>query len=248
MFQINIEKREVLGIPFLFIQPTKKKIQGTILHYYGWNSEMNNSIPFCSRIAEAGYQIIVPELPNHGARIKKDNNNAELICQWNTIFESIDESLELINLIVEYPTVIKENFYIQGYSMGGYIASVLFTKFPFIKGLIAVNSCLAWQKNEELLAKFSTRTVLKENQKLLNLISLNDPINLISKMVPRSILIFHGQSDFIIPVYSQRYFYKTVLDDYSIHSKQITYIESPNSGHQINLDITDRIIEWLQSN
>jgi len=116
------------GKPFLFL--------------HGWGSNSDRWIPVAEKIAESGYNVIVPDLPGFG---KSD----ALLIPWNTnkYIDFIERFIKELNL---------GEYYLLGHSFGGALASKMAVKHnQDVKKLFLVSAaCVRKKTTGKKFSKF----------------------------------------------------------------------------------------------
>lgn len=183
-------------IRFKRIQAVGRQINKTIIMYHGWGSTIDSQIVLGERFARLGFDIIIPEIMYHDTRQQLDNYFKKDIMQhyfWKTIFESVDEGLNLLRLV----GLSKENTILFGSSMGGFIASGLYASYPGFAGLISINSSGSFILSEMIFRERDSRPPLNEEE--IEKFKFYDPIN--KKIISKSpILLLHGEKDLVVPI------------------------------------------------
>lgn len=82
---IEIETRQLAGIPVLHAVPAGKRECSLpcIIFYHGFTSSSTVYSYFAVALAQAGFRVVMPDAPDHGARFKSDAGaNAPLLAYF----------------------------------------------------------------------------------------------------------------------------------------------------------------------
>lgn len=244
---ILMERDEIGGIPCLIIRQRKKEGPfPTVLYYHGWGSNKENQIFKGSVIASCGYQVVIPDSIYHGERDPITHNAGGIIEKyfWEVVINSVEESKILIDNIVENYKTDRSRIGVMGHSMGGFIASGIFTANAIIKCLVNYNGACAWIKADELFRKTHNQPPTTEDD-VLRLSKFDLTIN-ISRLKLRPILLVHGDSDTSVPIESQEIFYKDVAPLYKENPEQLRFSKYQKLDHYITLGMLEEGILWLK--
>jgi predicted esterase len=227
-------------VRYKYIQAEGRQINKTIIMYHGWGSTIDSQIVLGEKLAQLGFDIIIPEIMYHDTRQPLDDHFQTDVMQhyfWKTIFESIDEGLMLLKLV----GLAKENTILFGSSMGGFIASGLYTSYLGFAGLISINSSGSFILSETIFRERDSRPSLNEEE--IKKFKFYDPIN--KKIISKSpILLLHGEKDLVVPIEGQNDFYKHLLK--ANENVSINFQLFKDVNHTITNTMVGNMINWLK--
>lgn len=240
---ISTTREEANGIPFLKFRP--KGYEGalpTVIFYHGWHSSKEFIRFNAMTIATFGYQIIVPDALHHGERDVIDYDNPGTIEKylWKIILQSIRESRQFIDTIVNHHEADATRLGIMGSSMGAITAGGILVENPDVKCLIGLNGTFAWQ--EAIKRKYMPEPSEVDKE----LIRCYDPLNNRDKIKEKAVLILHGVGDTSVPIETQRLFYNEVRPLYIKKPSNIQLIEVSNINHKITMGMMEDAVTWLK--
>lgn len=242
---VKVTKEEVNKIPFLKFKP--KGYEGllpTIVYYHGWHSSKEFKRFEALAIASHGYQVVVPDALFHGERDAIDHDNPENLEKylWDIVLQSVEESREFIEGIIDNHNCDPSRIGIMGSSMGAITAGGVFPYNSNIKCLIGFSGSFAWTESIKM------GQLPGENEENKRKIELYDPMNNKDKINNRSILILHGLEDSSLPIDGQRVFLNEMKPLYNKNLDSLQFIEVPNVNHYITTEMLERSIIWLKEN
>lgn len=245
---VDIERIEVDNIPCLRFRP--KGLEGsmpTVLYYHGWHSSKEFQRFKGMTIASFGYQVIAPDAIYHGEREPIDYDAPGMLEKyfWEIVLQTVDESDDILNTVIDDHQADPDRIGIMGSSMGGFIASGIFVKHPELRCLVNFNGSCAYLKAVEVERKMKVSELSTSDfEKIQHLIEY-DPMEYIDHLKGRPILMLHGDSDSSVPIEIQRFFYEKLSPLYE-ESDKIKLIEAPKMDHYISVGMLEKGVEWLK--
>jgi uncharacterized protein len=240
---VTITKENIDGIPSLKFRP--KGYNGllpTVILYHGWHSSKDFMRFKSLIIATNGYQVIVPDALYHGDRdpIDYDDPQSEKRYLWKIILQSVEESKEFIQTIINEHQADPMRIGITGSSMGTITAGGVFIANPNVKCLVGMNGAFSWQ---ELIEKNCLEPSDPADK---DLIEYYDPMNNGDKLNNRPILILHGIEDTSVSIESQRLFFNKMLPLYSDNLEKFQFEETSGIDHKITVGMIQETVTWFK--
>lgn len=244
---IKEEKAYVENIPIIILTP--EKVDGdlsTIVLYHGWSSSKETQRIRGFMLASIGYRVVLPDSINHGERnpftdYSKDKGD-EL---WLTALNSIEEWPTLIKGLAEEHGVNKEKIGVIGNSMGGIIASGIYTHNDYIKALVVLNGTMAWENTNKMVIDDINITMTDKLKNIESKVEAKDPMGNLELLKDRPILLLHGDADSSVSILSQRLFYESILPKYKEKDK-IQFIEYPGLNHYVTTNMMEEAIMFFK--
>lgn len=150
---IKEEKTYIKDIPVIVMEPKNiKRDIGTIVLYHGWSSSKETQRIRGLILSAVGYRVVIPDSINHGERNPLTDygvDKADVL--WITALNSIDEWPILIEGLVHKYNINKDKIGLIGNSMGGIIASGIYTYNSNIKALVVLNGTMAWENTNKIV-------------------------------------------------------------------------------------------------
>ncbi|MFP7478321.1 alpha/beta hydrolase [Terribacillus saccharophilus] len=223
-------------LPYHFFPGTDTKAPILVI-YHGWAGSTAGYYELAEELQEQGYTVVLPDIVHHDSRGTVDDyfdNSTRQQLFWGTVFQTIDEFV----LLVEDLKIEKENILLIGSSMGGFIASGIFAKYPGMQGLVNVNGSGAFAVSDEFFRRTDGRGELSGEERAK--IELYDPIRYTYSGKP--VLLMHGDSDQTIDSYGQFVYYA------HCSSPEVTFDIYNEVDHQFTEDMVNGLKSWLNEN
>ena len=176
---IEIETRLLSEHEIIHAFPAGKGEQPlpTVVFYHGFLSSKLVYSYFAVALAQAGFRVVMPDAPNHGARFTGDEQ-ARLGLFWQTLHGNLVEG---------------ERLAVAGASMGGMTALGLMARHPEVTSV----ACLMGSGYFMSLAK--TLFPPQAPQEIEALLSEWDVSHALSQLADRPLLLWHGDADDVVP-------------------------------------------------
>ena len=141
---IEIERRELAGIPCLTLRDARGAEAPVIIHYHGWTGSKGAvETPDQSQVklASAGFLLVAPDCYEHGERatdawFRAQFNGWAFICQ--AMDETRKEAPSLLEAVMDLPFSSSRNPQVTGGSMGGLIAQMVFAENKDFASMVSV--------------------------------------------------------------------------------------------------------------
>ena len=141
---LEIERRELAGIPCLTLRDTRLEQAPVIIRYHGWTGDKGSAEApdiTLAQLASAGFLVVVPDCYEHGER-QSDAWFRVQFNGWAFICEAMDrtrqEAPDLFEAVMALPFSSGERPQVAGGSMGGVIAQMVFAENPAFASMVSV--------------------------------------------------------------------------------------------------------------
>lgn len=244
---IKEEKVYIEDIPVIVMEPKEAKEDiATIVLYHGWSSSKETQRIRGFILSSVGYRVVIPDSINHGERDAFTHYGSEKREElWTTALSSIDEWPVLFRGLVDKYNINKDNIGIIGNSMGGIIASGIYTHNDYIKALVVLNGTMAWENTNNIVKDDVNITMTEKLKGIENRIEKKDPIKNINLLVNRPILLLHGDADDSVSIESQRLFYNHIGPKYD-EKEKIKLMEYPRLNHYVTTNMMEEAILFFK--
>lgn len=243
-----IEKKIHIGeIPGLLFRPKEAKGQlPSILFYHGWGSNKENQRIRGFLLASIGYQVLLPDAIYHGQRGGGKEPDLEDAVKhfWETIFKNVEESKIIIDSLVKDYQADPERIGVSGNSMGGFTAAGIFAHNPDIKALVVLNGSCNWEDSNQVFKENFEIEDLEAYGAVEDRIGQMDPMNNLERLVNRPVLLLHGEDDVLVPMESQRLFYKKAKPLYE-DQKNLAFVHYPYLNHYVTTNMMEEAMAWF---
>lgn len=131
---IEIETRQLAGIPVLHAVPAGKRECSLpcIIFYHGFTSSSLVYSYFAVALAQAGFRVVMPDAPDHGARFNGDAQE-RMFRFWHILQQNMQEFTTLRAALVAENWLSDERLAVAGASMGGMTALGIMARHPEVK-------------------------------------------------------------------------------------------------------------------
>lgn len=128
---IEIETRQLSEHEIIHAFPAGKGEQPlpTVVFYHGFLSSKLVYSYFAVALAQAGFRVVMPDAPNHGARFTGDEQ-ARLGLFWQTLHGNLTEFAGLRDALLQAGLVEGKRLAVAGASMGGMTALGIMARHP----------------------------------------------------------------------------------------------------------------------
>lgn len=245
-YNISEEKIYIGDIPLIVLTPQgiDSDIE-TIVLYHGWSSMKETQRMRGFILASVGYRVVLPDAINHGERTPLSDyglHNADKL--WDTVFQSIEEWDTLLEGLEKKHGINTDKVGLIGNSMGGIIASGIYSRNNYIKSLVVLNGTMAWENSNKIIKEALNIEMTEELRIIEEKIKEIDPIKNTHLLVNRPILILHGDCDTTLSVESERLFYENINEKYSDKDK-IKLVEYPGLNHAVTTNMMEDSIVFF---
>jgi len=198
----STRKRKIGHIPALEVtlKSYRNSLLPLIVYYHGWQINKELMLTQGRKLAERGFRVVLPDAANHGERKQPISSIPSL-----TFFNSIHTNLFEFSFIIDYfqkRRLADNRIGVGGVSMGGMTTCALLTHNPNIQAAACVMGTpklLAYRERIEIHAGASNRFLPGDYQDLTSWIPKYDLSLQPEKLANRSLFIWHGQRDWIVP-------------------------------------------------
>ena len=194
---IELETRRLGNHDILHAFPAGKREQPlpAVLFYHGFTSSKLVYSYFAVALAQAGFRVVMPDAPDHGARFAGDEE-ARLGQFWQILHGNLVEFAALRDALHQAGLVADSRLAVAGASMGGMTALGIMTRHPEVKSV----ACLMGSGYFTSLAKtlFPPREQDDVNAVLAPLAEW-EVTHALPKLADRPLFLWHGEADDVVP-------------------------------------------------
>jgi Dipeptidyl aminopeptidases/acylaminoacyl-peptidases len=167
----------------------------TVVFYHGFTSSKLVYSYFAVALAQAGFRVVMPDAPDHGARFAGDEE-ARLGQFWQILHGNLVEFAALRDALHQAGLVADSRLAVAGASMGGMTALGIMTRHPEVKSV----ACLMGSGYFTSLAKtlFPPREQDDVNAVLAPLAEW-EVTHALPKLADRPLFLWHGEADDVVP-------------------------------------------------
>jgi uncharacterized protein len=248
---ILVEKIEVEGIPSLHIVDEKKASNQLpfVIFVHGFTSAKENNLHYAYLLAERGMRVVLPEALFHGERQREFPANELPFHFWEIVLTTIKE----LNIIKEYfeakDLIDIKNIGVAGTSMGGIITLGALTQYKWIHSAVSLMGLPYYEKFARYQIEEMTKQGVKlpitdeELDQLMNQLKEYDLSLQTEKLEKRSLLLWHGKLDQVVPYKYSLQFY----DEIKNKKNEVQFISDEKAGHQVSREGLMKTVDWFET-
>lgn len=200
---IEIETRQLAGIPVLHAVPAGKRACSLpcIIFYHGFTSSSLVYSYFAVALAQAGFRVVMPDAPDHGARFKGDAQG-RIYRFWHILQQNMQEFSTLRAALVAENWMSDERLAVGGASMGGMTALGIMARHPEVKCVASLMGSGYFTRLAQTL--FPPLLVQTPEQQaafdaLIAPLAEWEVTHQLPHLADRPLLLWHGQEDDVVP-------------------------------------------------
>lgn len=200
---IEIETRQLAGIPALHAFPTGKRDLSLpcIIFYHGFTSSSLVYSYFAVALAQAGFRVVMPDAPEHGARFNEDAQG-RMYRFWQILQQNMQEFTALRAALVAENWLTDERLAIGGASMGAMTALGIMVRHPEVKCAASLmGSGYFTRLAHSLFPPVSVQTPKQQEDfdTIIAPLAEWDVTHQLNRLAERPLLLWHGQDDDVVP-------------------------------------------------
>jgi fermentation-respiration switch protein FrsA (DUF1100 family) len=205
---IELELRHFAGIETLHAFPTGNALQPlpTIIFYHGFTSSKLVYSYFAVALAQAGFRVVMPDAPEHGARFDGDEPR-RLRRFWQILQGSFTEFSSLRDALYRADLVDGNRLAVGGASMGGMTALGIMTQFPDVRSV----ACLMGSGYFSTLSRalfppldMTSPGQAADLEALIAPLAKWDVTAQLARLANRPLFLWHGEEDDVVPAAETR--------------------------------------------
>ncbi|BDS23782.1 TPA: esterase [Enterobacter asburiae] len=191
---IEIEIRHLGDHEILHAMPAGKRDKPlpVVVFYHGFTSSKLVYSYFAVALAQAGFRVVMPDAPDHGARFT-GNEQARLGQFWQILHGSLTEFAGLRDALYGAGLVADNRLAVAGASMGGMTALGIMTHHPEVKSV----ACLMGSGYFTSLAK--TLFPPQDLTEMTATLAEWEVTRALPRVADRPLLLWHGDADDVVP-------------------------------------------------
>ncbi|ELY4522326.1 esterase [Cronobacter turicensis] len=166
----------------------------TVLFYHGFASSKTVYSYFAVALAQAGFRVIMPDAPDHGARFSGDAQR-RMTQFWQILHETLTEYPALRDAIINEGLVADGRLAVGGASMGGMTALGIMTHHPQVKCVASLMGS-GWFTS---LSHMLFPPDAAEAETVRAALAPWDAQSQLPHLADRPLLLWHGEEDDVVP-------------------------------------------------
>ena len=200
---IELQTEHFAGVETLHAFPAGKGDQPLpcVVFYHGFTSSKLVYSYFAVALAQAGFRVVMPDAPDHGARFK--NNEQQRLRQfWQILQGNIEEFAALRDALHRRRLVDNTRLAVGGASMGGMTALGIMTHHPEVSCVASLMGSGYFTTLARTLfppLDVATPTQEAEFAAILAPLAQWDVSSQLARVADRPLLLWHGEEDDVVP-------------------------------------------------
>lgn len=248
---IQVERVIWDGIPVLICakEVLSDSALPTVTYLHGFTGAKEDNLSIGYMLAEKGFRVILPDAYLHGERESSDSAHLEL-----HFFEIIQRNLADLKVIhdqlVAADLIENQSFTLAGTSMGGITTAAALTCYPWISQAgIMMGTAMLHTFSEALISQTEEKGVelplsKQELVELLDSLKQYDLSINTEKLQNRSLFIWHGEEDRMVPYDHAKTFYDQLQEDLS-YRNTVTFVNEKQTGHKLTRRARLALVNWI---
>lgn len=166
-----------------------------VVFYHGFTSSKLVYSYFAVALAQAGFRVVMPDAPDHGARFTGDEQ-ARLGQFWQILHGSLTEFAVLRDALHQAGLVADNRLAVAGASMGGMTALGIMTRHPEVKSVACLMGSGYFTSLSQTL--FPPREQ-DDVQAAIAPLAKWEVTHALPQLANRPLFLWHGDADDIVP-------------------------------------------------
>ncbi|WP_408010679.1 alpha/beta fold hydrolase [Pseudalkalibacillus sp. A8] len=250
---IHISTEYIQGIPILNAakEDAFSEQLPTLVFLHGFTSSKEQNLSYAYLLAKNGFRVILPDFPLHGERTVPLSSEERQWKFWDIVMQGIVELKVITDHLVKTNQTDPGRIGVAGTSMGSITMFGALTQYDWIKTAISLMGTPSYEQ----FANMMVYSIQKDGGKLpLSTSELESKVrslkpydlSLNPKLLgDRSLLIWHGKSDNVVPYQLTKRFYKNIMESGLFKENQIQMVTDPSSGHKVTREACHQAVNWI---
>ncbi|QDK21233.1 esterase [Leclercia adecarboxylata] len=239
---IELEIRQFGDLESVHAVPAGKLSQPlpVVIFYHGFTSSKLVYSYFAVALAQAGFRVVMPDAPDHGARFTGDEQ-ARLGQFWPILHGNLTEFAALRDGLYQAGLVADERLAVAGASMGGMTALGIMARHPEVK-------CVASLMGSGYFT--SLAPTLFPPQPSASFAEMVSPLadwevtTRLPRLADRPLLLWHGEEDDVVPA-AETFRLQQALRHEGL-DKNLTCLWEAGVKHRITPTVLDATVAFFR--
>lgn len=200
---IELQTEQFAGIEALHAFPAGKRAHPLpcVVFYHGFTSSKLVYSYFAVALAQAGFRVIMPDAPDHGARFS-GNEPLRLRRFWQILQGNFDEFSALREALERAKLIDAGRLAVGGASMGGMTALGLMTRHPELRCVASLMGSGYFTSLARTLfppLEVKTPEQQREFDTIVAPLAQWEVTGQLARLADRPLLLWHGEQDDVVP-------------------------------------------------
>lgn len=233
MVELQIERFATVETIHAFPAGKRSQPLPSVLFYHGFTSSKLVYSYFAVALAQAGFRVIIPDAPNHGARFNGDE--ARRLRQfWQILQGNLEEFSGLQTALTEAGLIADGRLAVGGASMGGMTALGIMTQHPQVRcvaSLMGSGYFLSLARTLFPPLEVTNPAQQREFDNIIAPLAKWDVSEQLTNLADRPLLLWHGEADDLVPT-SESLRLQRSLQDAGL-DENLTWLWESGVNHRI---------------
>lgn len=200
---IELQTEQFAGIEALHAFPAGKRAGPLpcVVFYHGFMSSKLVYSYFAVALAQAGFRVVMPDAPEHGARF---DGNAQRRQHrfWQILQGNIEEFAALHEALARHELIDAQRLAVGGASMGGMTALGIMTRHPQVRCVASLMGSGYFTTLARTLfppLEVTTPAQQREFEAIVAPLAQWEVSTQLARVADRPLLLWHGEEDDVVP-------------------------------------------------
>lgn len=240
---IELQTEHFAGVEALHAFPAGKRSEPlpSVVFYHGFTSSKLVYSYFAVALAQAGFRVIMPDAPDHGARFSGDVER-RLRQFWQILQGNIEAFSALRDALESQSLIDHQRLAVGGASMGGMTALGIMTAHPEVRCVASLMGSGYFSSLAHTLfppLEVTNTEQQREFETILAPLAQWEVSHQLARIADRPLLLWHGEQDDVVPA-AESFRLQQALQDAGLDA-HLTYQWETGVTHRITplaLEIT----------
>ncbi|WP_342322487.1 esterase [Kosakonia sp. BYX6] len=200
---IELQVEHFAGVETLHAFPAGKSTQALpcVVFYHGFTSSKLVYSYFAVALAQAGFRVVMPDAPDHGARFSGDESR-RLRQFWQILQGNIEEFAALRDALQRRELIDNSRLAVGGASMGGMTALGIMTHHPEVRCVASLMGSGYFTTLAHTLfppLDVTNPAQQEEFETILAPLAKWEVGSQLARVSDRPLLLWHGEQDDVVP-------------------------------------------------
>lgn len=200
---IELQVEQFAGVETLHAFPAGKRAKPLpcVVFYHGFTSSKLVYSYFAVALAQAGFRVVMPDAPDHGARFSGDVER-RLHQFWQILQGNIEEFTVLRDALEHLELIDNQRLAVGGASMGAMAALGIMTQHPEVRCVASLMGSGYFTSLARTLfppLAVTTPEQQREFDTIIAPLSRWDASTQLAHIADRPLLLWHGEQDDVVP-------------------------------------------------
>ncbi|WP_261132522.1 alpha/beta fold hydrolase [Bacillus sp. Marseille-Q3570] len=250
---IKISTEYIQNIPILNVakEDVFTNTLPTLVFLHGFTSSKEQNLSYAYLLAKNGIRVLLPDFPLHGERCDPISVEERQWKFWDIVVQGITELKEVADHYVTNGQTDSGRIGVAGTSMGSITMFGALTQYGWIRTAVSLMGTPGYEQ----FANLMIQSIQKEGRQLP--LSTSELESKVQSLKPydlslnprllgdRSLWIWHGKVDNIVPYQLTKQFYESIVEAGLFRENQVEMVTDPIAGHKVTRDACHRAVEWV---